>query len=60
MRYCGESFDNSLEVAGHNAESHKEGYTCGYERGTGPLCHKSYDEKSKMWRRVCCAYKAVQ
>ena len=26
--------------------------TRGYEGGTGPLCDKSYDEKSKMWRHV--------
>ena len=33
MCYCGKNFDNSLEVAAHNAEFHKDGYTCGYEGG---------------------------
>ena len=60
MSYCGKNFDNSLEVAAHNTESHKDGYTCGYKGGTGPLWDKSYVENSKMWRRAHCTFKAVQ
>ena len=56
MCYCWKSFDNNLELAAHNSESHKDGYTCGYEGGTGPTCDKSYDDKGKMWRHVCTVH----
>ena len=52
MCYCGKSFDNNLEVVAHNSESHKDGYTCGYEGGTGPTCNKSSGDKGKMWIHV--------
>ena len=37
MCYCGKCFDNNLEMAAHNSEVHEDGYTCGYEGGTGPI-----------------------
>ena len=33
MCYCGKCFDNNLEVAAHNSESHKDGNTHRYEGG---------------------------
>ena len=52
MCYCGKCFDNNLEVAAHNSAANKDGYTCRYEVGTGPICDKTYDDKGKMWRHA--------
>ena len=41
MCYCGKCFDNSLEVAAHNGESHKDEYTSGYEGGQDPYVTKA-------------------
>ena len=62
MCYCGKNFDNSLEVAAHNAESHKDGYTCGYEGGG----QDPYVTNLMMINQKCgdmcvhCAFKDVQ
>ena len=52
MCYCGEAFDNVLEVAAHDTEAHKNGYKYAYKGGTGVICDKSYNEKGKCWKHV--------
>ena len=47
MCYCGKCFDNSLEVAAHNNESHKDGYTCRYEGEQDPYVTKAMMIKAK-------------
>ena len=55
MCYCGKCFDNNLEVAAHNSETHKDGYTCRYEEGHDQHVTKPMMIKAKC-RDMCALY----